>query len=250
MKKIEIYAKDRNLDTVTITSGRNGYPSALRDAVVFNTQDEAESFAREIGGDVVLLQRRDGWQYYEELGTVIPPYEFGRDFTADDMKYGADQFTYTVRNVDDYRQALEEENDLIREITEEDHEPELIEEDADIVKILENFEEGDVMFVGFINGHQFYDTFCKGQTRWHDADVSIYCLAVTCDDEWDDHFESMGDFCDYFNKCADLPSRYNEILAANGWTDGGSDCVCFSDDEEIEYSDAAGQYECREKSNR
>lgn len=191
MKKIEVYAKDRNLETVTITSGRNGYPSNLRDAVVLGTQDEAENFAREIGGDVVLLQRRDGWQFYEELGTVVPPYEFGKDFTVDDMKYGEDQATYTVRSVDEYRQALDEENDFIREMTDEDHEPELIEEDADIVKILEGFEEGDVMFVGFINTHQFYDTLRKGQTRWHDADVWGYCIAVECDDEWDDHFGSI-----------------------------------------------------------
>lgn len=147
-------------------------------AIVADTQAELESIAKQIDGDVALLSRRDGQDSYDELGTVVLSYEFGKDFTEEDMKYGTDQSTYTVRSVDDYRQALDTENNFIRDMTDEDHEPELIEEDADIVKILETFEEGDVMFVGFINTHQFYDTFRKGQTRWHDADVTEYQLAV------------------------------------------------------------------------
>lgn len=176
MKKIEIYAKDRNLETVTITSGCNGYPSNLREAVVFDTQDEAESFAREIGGDVVLLQRRDGWQYYEELGIIFLPYRFGvKDFTPDCMKYDTEAEPYVVNDLSDYRWALKEENDFIREMPDETA---LMIKDANVVKELATFKEGDCMFLRFINGEQFFDTFRAGQTCWHDADVTEYQLAV------------------------------------------------------------------------
>ena len=134
----------------------------------FETQSETERFANEVGGSVVLLRRRDGQDHFTELGSVVLPYEFGKEFTAEDMKYG-DDYVYTIRSLNDYCEALNEENGLIRTTG----------EDADIVKELHTFEEGDCMFLRFINGKQFYDVFRKEQTRWHDADVYEYRLAVS-----------------------------------------------------------------------
>ena len=143
----------------------------------FETQSETERFAQEAEGSVVLLRRRDGQDSYTELGSVALPYEFGKDFISDDMKYG-DAYAYTIHNLNDYLEALEEENGLIRDAVDDEDEPELLKEDADIVKELETFNEGDCMFLRFINEKQFYDVFRKEQTRWHDADGHMYRLAV------------------------------------------------------------------------
>ena len=143
----------------------------------FETQSETENYVSKVGGGVVLLRRRDGQDSYTELGSVMIPYEFGKDFTSEDMKYG-DAYAYTIHNLNDYLEALNDENGLIRDAADDEDEPELMKEDADIVKILKTFKDGDCMFLRFINGKQFYDVFRKEQTRWHDADVWEYQLAV------------------------------------------------------------------------
>ena len=126
---------------------------------------------------MTLLRRRDGQDSYTELGSVVLPYEFGKDFTSEDMKYG-DAYAYTIYSLDDYKEALDDENGLIRDAADDEDDPELMKEDAVIVKTLAGFEEGDCMFLRIINGKQFYDVFHKEQTRWHDADVYEYQLAV------------------------------------------------------------------------
>lgn len=60
---------------ISITSGSNGYPANLRAGWVgFDNFAQAEQFAGEIGGQVVYLRRRDGWQFYEERGRAFEAY--------------------------------------------------------------------------------------------------------------------------------------------------------------------------------
>ena len=168
MKKIN------NYNTVNTKNGK---------AIVADTQTELENIAKQINGDVVLLTRRDGENSYSDLGTVVLPYGFGiTDFTADDMKYGTEAETYVIHDLIDYLLAIKNENDCMREIlnsyslTVKDDE--FIKKDADIIKEVATLKDGDCMFLRVINGQQFFDTFRKEQTRWHDADVSEYRLAV------------------------------------------------------------------------
>ena len=145
-------------------------------AIVADTQTELQNIAKQINGDVVLLIRRDGEDRYNDLGTVTLPYGFGiTDFTPDSMNYGADAETYVIHDIADYRSAVKEENALIQE-TADSHL--LIKTDGRIIKEIETFHDGDCMFLRFINGWQFYDTFRREQTHWHDADVWEYRLAV------------------------------------------------------------------------
>ena len=145
-------------------------------AIVADTQTELENIAKQIDGDIVLLTRHDGEDSYNDLGSVVLPYEFGLDFTARDMKYGEDVYAYIIHNLSDYREAINEENGIIRETI--DNDPTLIREDAKVIWELATFKYGDCMFLRFINGQQFYDTFRGEQTHWHDADVWDYRLAV------------------------------------------------------------------------
>ena len=244
MKKIDIYALDRGLDYRTVTSGRNGYPSDLRKAVVFDTQDETEDFANEIGGEVVLLHRRDGWSLWESLGRYALPYRF----ELFDRAYNDDEeaCAFALRYECEYEQALDEMNATIADAAEDEGACELYEPDRRVLDLLATYDGAAQVIVLFRDGEQVIDyVFEDSATRWHDSDVHEYQLAVMCDDEWADEFWSLHDFCDYLNACSDLPSRYDAILDANGWTDGGDDYICHSDDEMIDYDDASKQYECR-----
>ena len=59
---------------IEITTGRNGYPENLKFAFTdFDTFEQAEKFAKEYNGDVVLVQQRAGWQFWEEVDTICFP---------------------------------------------------------------------------------------------------------------------------------------------------------------------------------
>ena len=61
-----------DLDIVEVTSGINGYPSNLRQAVVgFSSFDAAKELAEKYLKNVVLLHKRDGWNLYEIKGNSL-----------------------------------------------------------------------------------------------------------------------------------------------------------------------------------
>lgn len=58
-------AEEWGLDIVEITQGVNGYPKGLYKALMgFDTFENAEAFADEVNGEVVLLTKRDGHQLW------------------------------------------------------------------------------------------------------------------------------------------------------------------------------------------
>ena len=62
-------AYDWGLNIVEVTQGMNGYPEGLYKAVIgFDYFENAEDFAEQIGGEVVLLSRRDGHALYTNNG--------------------------------------------------------------------------------------------------------------------------------------------------------------------------------------
>ena len=78
-------AAEKNLDAVTITEGMNGYPEGLYEAVSgFNTFDEAEDFARQTNGEVVLLSRRDGHQFWTNCEAIDAPIELDAQFVGNE----------------------------------------------------------------------------------------------------------------------------------------------------------------------
>lgn len=59
---------------IEITTGRNGYPENLKFAFTdFDTFEQAEKFAEEYNGDVVLVYQRAGWQFWKEGDTIYFP---------------------------------------------------------------------------------------------------------------------------------------------------------------------------------
>lgn len=64
--------KTQHLDYREITGGRNGYPTPVLGRLIhgFENFEEAEAYAEENNGEVVLAHYRNGWHNCEIKGTV------------------------------------------------------------------------------------------------------------------------------------------------------------------------------------
>ena len=75
------------LSSVEITEGMNGYPCALRGAVVgVKSWDQAAQISDLYGVDLVKLQTRDGWQFYTSCGHIYEDFDMF-DVYADDPNF-------------------------------------------------------------------------------------------------------------------------------------------------------------------
>ena len=62
-------ADDWGLNIVEVTKGKNGYPEGLYKAIVgFDYFENAEDFAKQVNGEVVLLSKRDGHYLWTNKG--------------------------------------------------------------------------------------------------------------------------------------------------------------------------------------
>lgn len=63
------------LDVVETTTGRNGYPQNIKQAIIgFDNWKYAESTAERYGLRITTLHKRDGWQLWERNGdTTLEP---------------------------------------------------------------------------------------------------------------------------------------------------------------------------------
>lgn len=86
--------QDNNLTIIETTGGRNGYPSALRKALVgFETFEEAQEFAKEHDLEIIHIKKRDGWQMWERGNIAWEAYTISAD------TYGDDYSSYTSEEV-------------------------------------------------------------------------------------------------------------------------------------------------------
>lgn len=170
MKTIDEIIEEKGLGYVEVACGRNRYPRGVRKAAVFDTQTEAEKFARENGGEVVLLRKRDGWQFYRRLDNISLPYRFG----VSDYSRSEDDILFEIRSADDINDALTDEN-AFRDM--DGTAPATCpQEMRDAVAKLQY---GDVIIAAFV-GDALTEmcTFRAEDTKWHDNDVLGYQIAV------------------------------------------------------------------------
>lgn len=77
------------LQYVETTSGTNGYPENIQDAIVgFDNWEQLEEVATKYNLNAINLHKRDGWQLYERQGIATEP------FKNSSNDYGDDYFEY------------------------------------------------------------------------------------------------------------------------------------------------------------
>lgn len=88
MKEItEKMVTEWGLGIVQVTQGMNGYPKGLYGAVVgFDCFDDALGFADHIGGEVVILSKRDGHDFWSNNGNIYAPIILNGDWFGDDVE--------------------------------------------------------------------------------------------------------------------------------------------------------------------
>ena len=164
---IEI-AYERGLEVVETTQGMNGYPQGLGKAVIgFETFEEAQEVAREAGGEVVDLSRRDGWQFWKNNGRVWKEWEMNAEDYGDDYEC-----------VTDWKDWWEDEREIMSEIMKEMETPDDLTLLTDRVwKIYNEINNlGDNEQVLLCRG-EYYDTIPMKTLRYH-IDVWSHEIAV------------------------------------------------------------------------
>jgi hypothetical protein len=177
-----------------------GYPNGLYEAVSgFNTFDEAEDFAKQTNGKVMLLARRDGHEYWSNQGRIYKPIELDDQFVGNeeevfenrhaDMWFSDFLDTLTGR-IEDFRyhqkilsKRIEDRNCLTPEkFAELGRRCAIVyeaisEADDEEVVVVNNFVLWDKLDYPVMN----YDLYRVGQKynmHLHDDDVMDYMIAV------------------------------------------------------------------------
>jgi hypothetical protein len=117
---------------IETTTGRNGYPQNIKDAIIgFDTFEEAKAAANKFGLDIQTFHRKAGWQLwerngytaYEEFTNSCEDYgddfrEFSKndiiDFINDEVMEAIDEFT----SIESVQELLDAKNDLLNKIVE------------------------------------------------------------------------------------------------------------------------------------
>lgn len=192
MIDLEEYADDHCLELVTTTEGTNGYPKNLKKVVTgFDTFEDALQCAREIEGEVCLISKRDGHQFWVNNGRTYEPIEINEKWFSDN-----DVVIRGIPASDWWKDEFQMLKDTL--LTEDDDCPspkELIE----IIQTFQTYSKLYDMIESLDENQQIY--YEKGfpqnaeivpicTMRYHDFDVHEYAIAVTMDLSEPDYRES------------------------------------------------------------
>lgn len=152
------------LTKIDITSGINGYPEDVRIGYIgFNNIDEAIKFAEEVGGNVVLFKKRDGWHFWNNGGSKL------EELTASD---------YVDDLGDNYHIAsVADTKDTIRELLQTLEGEELIDALKKQIEILEELEKAEYDETVICGYGSYYET-CKDKMMSYHEDVWTYEIGV------------------------------------------------------------------------
>lgn len=168
--RTEELASEWGLDFIEITEGMNGYPKNLYKALIgFDTYEDAESFADEVNGEVVLLTKRDGHQLWFNSGRQYEALERAKFIDENDEIVFENGGSFEDWAQDEIRQMVEQHCSLV------DLKAALIEMCATSFAIYES----DATEVAVVNTLNYTcDITPKYTTDIHDNDVTTYAIAV------------------------------------------------------------------------
>ena len=179
--RTEERAYEDGLELVTITQGMNGYPSGLYKAVAgFESFEGAECFADEVNGEVALLSRRDGHQFWVNNGRQYEPLERAKYFDEDEDVAFTDEGefeSWCVGEIDHYLDGGLNLYDL-RNIL-----------DTMIEAYEEIMQRGEDEIVRVDRRDYEAKSLHKYLTYIHDNDVTTYMLAVVDHETDEDEIE-------------------------------------------------------------
>lgn len=168
-KTLEL-AQEWGLDEVTITQGMNGYPEGLYKAWIgFDYFEDAEAFADHIGGEVILLTKRDGHLLWVNNGRA---YE-----GIDRAKFIDENKVEMFSNIDSFESWAMSEVESMVEMG--DHLQDLRNACIGLCNISDDiYEMRDHEMCIVTKSNYDYEIVDRYVTRLHDDDVTTYAIAV------------------------------------------------------------------------
>lgn len=179
--RTEEKAYEDGLNFVEITQGMNGYPEGLYKAIAgFDYFENAEDFAEQVNGEVVLLSRRDGHALYTNNGRAYEGIE--RAKFIDEDKYEVfdselDFEEWCVGEIDhrmDMGFNLFEFRDMINQM-------------CDTYEDIRTRHRSEIAIVD--TRDYSCETTDKYVTEIHDEDVTTYMIAVVDHETDEDEIE-------------------------------------------------------------
>lgn len=132
MKTMNEIASENDLQVIDTTTGLNGYPRALKKAIIgFENFEQAEKLAEEYHLDIEIFTKRDGWQLwsrdnnraYDAFERSAEDYgenyqQFSADMSQDDFlqQVGATSYIDELADEEDGLDRIEEYIKNLREL--------------------------------------------------------------------------------------------------------------------------------------
>ena len=167
--RTEDLAYENGLELVEITQGMNGYPSGLYKAVSgFESFEDAEDFAKEVNGEVVLLTKRDGHQFWSNHGRTYEGIERARYIDEEEYKGFKKALDFESWAKEDIEEMVRMGEDIFSI-------QDTLDRMCEVYMEIDDMSEGSIAIVG--NDYSYYieDEYV---TKLHDNDVTTYMIAV------------------------------------------------------------------------
>lgn len=173
MKKqdIERVAKERGLEIINITNGRNGYPRNTCKALSgFGSFAEAEAIAKENGTQPTVLRRKTGWKFWEATDK--------HDALRQSDEY-TDRADCVVYRKGDDTSDLKDTGDFVRQMREDGTDEYVISQYADSCKAAAEAVSRlrDNEFLVLRNDNTF-EVMDDEVTRYTDGDSQQWTIAI------------------------------------------------------------------------
>ena len=121
MKSINEIASENGLQVINTTTGLNGYPKSLKEAIIgFEDFEQAEKLAEEYHLDIEIFTKRDGWQFWNrDNNHAYDAFErsasdYGENFQQFEGNISQDEFLQQVGASSFIDELADEEDGLDR----------------------------------------------------------------------------------------------------------------------------------------
>ena len=121
MKSINEIASENGLQVINTTTGLNGYPQSLKEAIIgFENFEQAEKLAEEYHLDIEIFTKRDGWQFWNrDNNSAYDAFErsasdYGENFQQFEANMSQDDFLQQVGAASFIDELADEEDGLDR----------------------------------------------------------------------------------------------------------------------------------------
>lgn len=121
MKSINEIASENGLQVINTTTGLNGYPQSLKEAIIgFEDFEQAEKLAEEYHLDIEIFTKRDGWQFWNrDNNSAYDAFErsasdYGENFQQFEANMSQDEFLQQVGAAEFIDELADEEDGLDR----------------------------------------------------------------------------------------------------------------------------------------